>query len=236
MKLYRIIPAAVLPLALLAAADAYASPFDQYVSVKGTVSRMHNTIDAAADIADEYEFGASATGNKTIGGATIAYGLDFAKNGLNVRGEIELGLSGKAKYSENFGDEDSSGSFRASFQKTSFLINGYYDFRNSTKFTPYIGAGIGLARVKASLGLGYADSEGSFSLSQSKSKVNFVYQVGAGASYEASENISLDLGYRFVDYGSVKQHAGYIPGVLETSTKVKAREHQFYAGVRYTFK
>lgn len=28
------------------------------------------------------------------------------------------------------------------------MVNGYYDFHNSTAFTPYISAGIGLARVK----------------------------------------------------------------------------------------
>jgi opacity protein-like surface antigen len=236
MKLYRIIPAAVLPLALLAAADAYAAPFDQYVSVKGTVSRMHNKLDAAAYAFDEYEADVSGSGNKTIGGATIAYGFDFTKSGLNVRGEIEIGLSGKAKYNETYGYEGGSENYKVSFRKTSFLVNGYYDFRNSTKFTPYIGAGLGIAAVKASVG--YADTYDGYTygLSQSKSKVNFVYQVGAGASYEATKNISLDLGYRFVDYGSVKQHAVYLPGVLEASTKVKAREHQFYAGVRYTFK
>jgi opacity protein-like surface antigen len=236
MKLYRIIPAAVLPLALLAAADAYAAPFDQYVTVRGTLSRMHNTLDATVSYLGENAGVDGGSDNKSLGGGTLGYGLDFAKKGINVRTELELGFSSKASYNESYSDEDGKNDVSLKFEKQYLLLNGYYDFRNSTPFTPFIGAGIGLARVKASLGLGYADSEGSFSLSQSKSKVNFVYQVGAGASYEASENISLDLGYRFVDYGSVKQHAGYIPGVLETSTKVKAREHQFYAGVRYTFK
>ncbi len=29
-----------------------------------------------------------------------------------------------------------------------YMVNGYYDFHNSTAFTPYISAGVGLAHVK----------------------------------------------------------------------------------------
>jgi opacity protein-like surface antigen len=232
MKLYRIIPAAVLPLALLAAADAYAAPFDQYVTVRGTLSRMHNTLDATVSYLGENAGVDGGSDNKSLGGGTLGYGLDFAKKGINVRTELELGFSSKASYNESYSDEDGKNDVSLKFEKQYLLLNGYYDFRNSTPFTPFIGAGVGLARVKASLG--YAESDG-FGLSQSKSKVNFVYQVGAGASYEAAQNLSLDIGYRFVDYGRVKQSSTIIDG-FDVHTKVKAREHQFYAGVRYTFK
>ncbi len=33
---------------------------------------------------------------------------------------------------------------------TTYMVNGYYDFHNSTAFTPYISAGVGLAHVKLS--------------------------------------------------------------------------------------
>ena len=65
------------------------------------------------------------------------------------------------------------------------MLNAYYDIDTGTKFTPYVGAGIGMARLKAKI-----DDETDFS----KSKTTFAWQVGAGISYAMTENVSLDAG------------------------------------------
>jgi len=48
------------------------------------------------------------------------------------------------------------------------LVNGYYDFKNSSDLTPYIGAGIG---VGGFINEGYSEFFGAA----------FAYQVGGGA-------------------------------------------------------
>jgi opacity protein-like surface antigen len=223
MKFTKTTLSAALPLLMLLGANAQALPFDQYLSVKGTVSRAENSFDAANTAAGSSAL--SDKGHKTIAGGTLAYGLDFARAGVPVRTEIESGWSGRTSVHK----EKSAERMSAKFEKKSLLLNAYYDFRNSTRFTPYVGAGVGAAGVKAIFGDYTTRGDSAKNLSHSKTKTNFAWQGGLGATFAATRNVALDAGYRYVDYGSVKQTSH------GTSSKIKAREHQLYAGVRYTF-
>jgi opacity protein-like surface antigen len=223
MKFTKTTLSAALPLLMLIGTSAQALPFDQYLSVKGTVSRAENKFDAANTAAGAAS--ASDKGHKTIAGGTLAYGFDFAKSGIPVRTEIESGWSGRASVHK----AKSAERMTAKFEKKSLLINGYYDFRNSTRFTPYVGAGAGVAGVKAIFGDYTTRGDSAKNITHSKTKTNFAWQGGLGATFAATRNVALDAGYRYVDYGSVKQTSH------GTSSKIKAREHQLYAGVRYTF-
>ena len=101
----------------------------------------------------------------------------------------------------------------------SVLLNGYYDFTNHTAITPYVGAGFGLARVEVDnivrpgqVVLGDKDTV-------------FAYQVGAGVAFALSDEITLDLKYRF--YGT--------PDVKLRTEKIENRSHNILLGVRYSF-
>lgn len=52
-----------------------------------------------------------------------------------------------------------------------YMVNAYYDFKNSSAFTPYVGAGLGLASIK--------DTKGN----------EFAYSLMAGANYNVTNNI-----------------------------------------------
>lgn len=84
------------------------------------------------------------------------------------------------------------------------LVNGYVDLGNWSGFTPYVGAGIGTAYTRfgpiqdfgtdlAAAGYGYAAA---------KSNWQFAWAVMAGIGYAISPNLVLDLGYRYVGYGT----------------------------------
>jgi opacity protein-like surface antigen len=76
------------------------------------------------------------------------------------------------------------------------LINGYYDFPNRTKFTPYASAGLGWLQNKISeTRTGSAKFNGMGSATRS----SFAWQLGAGVSYAVSKNVAIDLGYRYLD-------------------------------------
>lgn len=74
-----------------------------------------------------------------------------------------------------------------------------YDFVNSSSFTPYVKAGIGVAR----------NSYGVDVLSQTivfkkRNTTNFAWGLGVGVNYDISENLSLTAEYQYSDLGNSK--------------------------------
>jgi opacity protein-like surface antigen len=64
--------------------------------------------------------------------------------------------------------------------------NAYYDFSTEGSFSPFIGAGLGFANIEADLD--DFDSE---------DDTVFAYQFILGGSLTASEQLSVDLQYRY---------------------------------------
>lgn len=159
-----------------------------------------------------------------IGGA-IGYDFD------SFRAEAEVGFQQNdldtSDWTENDGGESSSGSesfIDGDISSTSFFANGYYDIKNSSAFTPYIGAGIGYINVEindAQVDIGdtpYSNDDSAFA-----------YQFMLGASYAFNKNFSLDLSYRYVGTSGLElEDEGDIDDFEYSS-------HNFMLGCRYTF-
>lgn len=71
------------------------------------------------------------------------------------------------------------------------LVNGLYDFDTGTSFTPYFGAGLGLALVSSTL----TDLCGCGAFSNSA--IVPAGQLGGGVRISVSDPITLDIGYRY---------------------------------------
>ena len=67
------------------------------------------------------------------------------------------------------------------------LANGYYNFRNSTKITPFIGGGVGAAFIEGNLA------------SASATDTVLAYQGTAGAFYSVNEHLAVTGSYRYLD-------------------------------------
>ncbi|MBL0226050.1 MAG: porin family protein [Geobacteraceae bacterium] len=78
----------------------------------------------------------------------------------------------------------------------SLLLNAYALSRDRSLWSPYVGVGLGAARIQAS-GL----KVNGFPIAEGTSTV-FAYQVGLGVDFAVSENVALDIGYRF--FGTVR--------------------------------
>ena len=96
----------------------------------------------------------------------------------------------------------------------SYMGNAYYDFRNSTRLTPFVGAGIGLLHGTLSEpGTDYTSNV-------------FGYQGMAGLSIGATSRVDLDLYYRYQGSASDFSNKG-ISFSYQSSTVL--------AGLRYNF-
>ena len=196
--------------ACLFATNANALDFQQYVSVKGIYSDMSNEAKSVS----------TGTENSTkkfklddeVWGAGFAYGV---KTGP-VRTELEFNLHQDAKSRIAADDID------VKMKNDSVMLNAYYDINTGTKFTPYVGAGLGFSHQKVK-----ADDI-------KKSSNEFAWQLGAGVSYAATDNISVDFGYRYVDNGSFTVSREQ-EGKNMVKTDFESESNEFYLGVRYAF-
>jgi opacity protein-like surface antigen len=94
------------------------------------------------------------------------------------------------------------------------LLNGYVDLMSWNGFTPYLGAGIGLAHNRMtgttfSANATFTDavtgdivSHQSNGTSVPQGQTNVAWALMAGTSYDISSNAKLDVGYRYLNLGS----------------------------------
>ncbi|MDR1041209.1 MAG: outer membrane beta-barrel protein [Deltaproteobacteria bacterium] len=116
------------------------------------------------------------------------------------------------------------------------LLNLYYDFHTESAFTPFIGAGLGIAILHGRLeharieapGPGIVfenDLEGDYGDAQ------FAWALSAGVNYALNSDWSLDLSYKFVNAGN----NSYTSDIADVGLESKFKLHDVMLGLRYTF-
>jgi opacity protein-like surface antigen len=147
----------------------------------------------------------------------FAPGYDFGDFRLESEFAYEVNNIGKINETLNAPGvdpvSDSSYVKGGNVTNLSLLFNGYYDFLKGSAVRPYITAGIGVARVNAQIE-GDDDTDSVFA-----------YQVGVGLSYNMSENVALDFGYRYFATSDLDAFG------LEFSNS----SHSILLGARYNF-
>lgn len=132
---------------------------------------------------------------------------DFKSAGLLAAGAgykwrwLRLDLTGDYSWRSRFTGSNDGGatSVSAKLEGYTVLANAYADLGTWGGFTPYLGAGIGSARITMS---GYETNPATVSTT-STTRWNLAWAVHAGVSYNISHNTLLDLSYRHVDLGSI---------------------------------
>ncbi len=116
------------------------------------------------------------------------------------------------RYNDNFRTDltvDWNGKYNigagADLSTTTVLGNLYFDWANTSAFTPYLGAGIGY---------GWAN------FSPGSNDSGLAYGLAAGVAVDLTDNVALDVGYRFRDI----MISGPDP-----------KEHIVSAGIRFSF-
>ncbi|EAM2804279.1 adhesin/invasin protein PagN [Salmonella enterica] len=177
---------------------------------------------------------------KGVFGGGVAIGYDFNDQfQLPVRLELDTTFRGEtdAKGGQDFTafDDTVHMNVKNQVRMSTYMVNGYYDFHNSTAFTPYISAGIGLARVKLKNNTMSEDFDINETLAASKN--NFAWGAGIGAKYAVTDNIAIDASYKYINAGKVSISKNNYAGDEYTSyyADTKAASNDFMIGITYAF-
>lgn len=180
--------------------------------------------------------------------AAIKFGKEWNSA---FRTEIELVhlFKGKGKLELKSSDVSTTThtTFKSSASSNAVFLNALYSFNTQTKFSPYVGLGIGMAQNKLAMerknvvtNAGATTTtvkKGSFKKAQ-----GLAMQAIVGGSYKLTERVSLDLSYRFMSLGKVAGVLKSINGKAptneekkENSIKGKKTIHAIMLGARYSF-
>ena len=109
-----------------------------------------------------------------------------------------------------------------------FMLNGYYDFLNSSAWTPYLGAGVGAGRVTLNdvgiAGIGFTNSGDDW---------QFAYQGIAGVRYSFTPAISVNLDYRYFSTTDPTFKVNFLGTTF--SQKTQYHTHNIMLGLAYHF-
>src|SRR4029077_9330412 len=111
---------------------------------------------------------------------------------FRVEGEINYHSNQIDTVTSSFLPSPHSFGATGSIDSIGLMVNGYYDFLNSSAWTPYLGGGIGAAQLAVS----DAGIPALSSFTASDHNWQFAYQGIAGVRYSFTPSISASLDYR----------------------------------------
>jgi opacity protein-like surface antigen len=91
--------------------------------------------------------------------------------------------------------------YRAKKSEWLFLANAYLDLGTWWCVTPFVGAGIGASRVNISSFVDVNTPTGGVAFAPSDSKWNLAWALHAGLAFQATNNLAIELAYRYTDLG-----------------------------------
>jgi opacity protein-like surface antigen len=160
---------------------------------------------------------------------------------FDVTGEYrgETGFHGMDTYS--LAGDDRFNNYTAKKSEWLFMANIYADLGTWGGVTPFLGAGIGIARIgiHSFRDAGIAAGAPTLAFAESDYKWNIAYAFHAGLAYEVTKNFTVELAYRYVYLGDGQ--SGDIIAFDGTNTIRNPMyfngidSHDLKLGVRYLF-
>ena len=185
--------------------------------------------------------------HSVFAGAGVGYRFNnwFRIDGtFEYRGGATVGVNDYLTYSNGFTNVQQTNTYKGNVTSMVALFNGYVDLGTWNCLTPYIGAGIGYANNRiggmTDQGIVYAGGPSSATLGTagSGSKSGVAWALMAGLGYEVNKNLTLEVGYRYLNLGDAQ--SGHIQNAFlpESYTPLKAKNlesHDIKIGMRWNF-
>jgi opacity protein-like surface antigen len=190
-----------------------------------------------------FEYDAKASvGNQSANsfGGAMALGYNFDKQfNVPLRTEIEYAVFSEAETEMKVKSNSlgATGTFKQTVDIDTLFVNAYVDlaFVKDAVAVPYVGAGVGVGFIDANIKeKNNVVDDNTWRDAGSKSHTNFAWNVGGGVGFNCTDNITLDVGYRFVDLGSVNTQTRIIDEDIVRGN-ADIHQHQFSTGVRFSF-
>jgi opacity protein-like surface antigen len=140
-------------------------------------------------------------------GDKIAIGFVSQLSSGSLRTELEVGFNAKLKFIVPAKDHASEVQ-NIKIENITYTLNAYYDIATGTKFTPYFGFGLGIANLKAKSNYEGVLAKGQWQRGETEIN-NFIFNAGLGVAYAFSEKLSLDVGYKYTNLGTLDGVAEY---------------------------
>ena len=132
------------------------------------------------------------------------------------RADITVGYRDGMHLSTSFNDLD------ADFSAVTGMVNGYWDIANFGGFTPYVGIGLGVsANTLSDVNLPVGQ--------RSNTVFDFAYALMAGFSYDVSDRVTFDAGYRYIELGAARADGD------DPIRYQNVNSHDVRVGLRYNF-
>ena len=147
---------------------------------------------------------------------------------------------------------------RGSVSSLVLLANAYLDLGTWYGLTPFIGGGVGVAqnRVTGVTDTGYATNTvtaslipaiapvgqsataATFGTAANRDRTNFAWALMAGVGYDVTQNVKLELSYRYLNLGRMSTGTYACAGGCPNPYQLEARNldsHDFRLGMRWMF-
>jgi OOP family OmpA-OmpF porin len=176
--------------------------------------------DAGYSVGGEIDFGGSNNYElENDWSQHLGLGYAFA-NGFRAEGEISH------RYND-FGDDAAIPLDDGNVHAWAAMLNGYYDFNRGGSVQPYIGVGVGGARLNISAdgpALGFIKDDDTV----------LAYQAMIGIAFDLTEQLALDVGYRYFVADEVELD-GISPNLTAAAFTADYEHQAVTLGLRYQF-
>lgn len=233
------------------AADLYVEPVQPVIATGGWYLRGHigmsnqrlgsleHPLFSQVDIHDFVDDG--GFDSAPLGGLGVGYQFnDWLRADAYVEYRGKANFQALDRYGHNGAGGpiwDGTNDYSASKSEWVVMTNAYVDMGDYNGIVPYVGAGIGASRNTIShfrdvnvptQGVASADSD---------SQWNFAWALHAGVGYKATDRLTLDFGYSYVDLGDAQTGSIKTYDNTVTNSPMKFKDitsHDFKLGVRYS--
>jgi OOP family OmpA-OmpF porin len=172
--------------------------------------------DAGYSIGGDIEFGGTSYDLENDWSQHLGLGYAF-QNGFRAEGEISH------RYN-NFGEDE--GLADGNVHAWAGMLNGYYDFNRGGAVQPYLGVGVGAARLNVSAAGGFGSFQGDDTV--------LAYQGMAGVAFDLTEQLALDIGYRYF-VADDADFDGLSPNLTAATFDAEYEHQAITLGLRYQF-
>ena len=122
-----------------------------------------------------------------------------------------------------------------SLKTYTFMLNAYKDLGNFGGFTPYVGAGVGVAYHQLD-DISFTGNYALVNRIHGDNDLALAWSLMAGVGYQISDRAVLDIGYRYIDLGKISSQRSDTGGFVNPAVHFDdLTAHEVKVGIRYSF-